>query len=301
MLIPQLLLENLSPGKYNIQLQAFIKNQQRFSEIKSLSITVEKPWWQNNYFRLLMGLLIIGAALLFYKSRIKKINAAANKEIAIKSKLLELEQTALRAQMNPHFVFNCLSSIQQLIVSGESEKANGYLVKFSRLMRLTLELSESPYNSIADEINFLTEYISLEQLRFPNKFDYYFEVNSHVKSKEMAIPNMLLQPIVENAINHGIKNLKERKGLLHINMNIENDLMICSITDNGVGRNLDENVLPDYNSHKSFGMEIITKRMATFNADNENKYHIEIVDLKGKHDIIEGTKIVLYLPIKKLP
>jgi ligand-binding sensor domain-containing protein len=297
---PELLLENLSPGDYNVQIQALIKYQDRYSEIRELNITVEKPWWQNNWFRLLVGLLLLLCGYAFYQSRIKKINATAKKELDTKSKFLELEQTALRAQMNPHFIFNCLSSIQQLIVTGESEKANEYLVKFSRLMRLTLELSASPYNSIADEVTYLSEYISLEQLRFPNQFDFSFDINSEIDKNNIAIPNMMIQPIVENAINHGIKYVKNRQGFISISLVVENDMLVCTIRDNGVGRNMNKALLDDYKTHKSFGMDIITKRLVTFNTKGESKYKMEVIDLKNQHNEPVGTEVILHLPIKKL-
>ncbi len=297
---PELLLENLSPGAYKVQLQALIKYQDRYSEIRELNITVEKPWWQNNYVRLLTAFIILLCGYAFYQSRIKKINAAAKKELATKSKFLELEQTALRSQMNPHFIFNCLSSIQQLIVSGEGEKANEYLVKFSRLMRLTLELSASPYNSIADEINYLSEYISLEQLRFPNKFDFSISINNEMDKNSIAIPNMMIQPIVENAINHGIKNVKNRVGFISINLVLEYAVLICTIKDNGVGRNTNKKMIDDYKAHKSFGMDIITKRLVTFNAEGEAAYKMEVIDLKDQHNEPSGTEVILHLPIKKL-
>ncbi len=297
---PELLLENLSPSDYKVQLQALIKYQDRYSEIRELNITVEKPWWQNNYVRLLTAFIILLCGYAFYQSRIKKINAAAKKELDNKSKFLELEQTALRSQMNPHFIFNCLSSIQQLIVTGESAKANEYLVKFSRLMRLTLELSASPYNSITDEVSYLSEYISLEQLRFPNQFDFSFDIHSEIDKNNIAIPNMMIQPIVENAINHGIKYVKNRQGFISINMIVENDIVVCIVKDNGVGRNMNKALLDDYKTHKSFGMDIITKRLATFNAEGENKYCMEVIDVKDQHNNPSGTEIILHLPIKKL-
>ncbi len=297
---PELLLENLSPGNYKLQLQALIKYQDRYSEIRELNITVEKPWWQNNYVRLLTALFILLCGYVFYQSRIKRINAVAKKELDTKSKFLELEQTALRSQMNPHFIFNCLSSIQQLIVSGESEKANEYLVKFSRLMRLTLELSESPFNSISDEVIYLSEYISLEQLRFPNQFDFSFNINDEIDKNNIGIPNMMIQPIVENAINHGIKYVKNRLGFISINMLIEKDILICSIKDNGVGRNFNKAQLNEYKTHKSFGMDIITKRLTTFNAEGESKYKMEVIDIKDQHNKPVGTEIILHLPVKKL-
>jgi hypothetical protein len=294
----ELLLENLSPGNYKVQLQALIKYQDRYSEIRELNITVEKPWWQNNWFRLLVGILVLLGGYLFYQNRIKKINAAATKELETKSKFLELEQTALRSQMNPHFVFNCLSSIQQLILSGDTESANNYLVQFSRLMRQTLELSATPYNTIDEEERYITDYILLEQLRFSNRFNFVFNISTNIEKYNFSIPNMMIQPIVENAINHGLKNLKIREGLVTINISLQKDILICSVKDNGNGRSFNTN--KEYEKHKSFGMEIITKRLATFN-NNESCYKIEVVDLKKDDNTASlGTEVILYLPIKRI-
>ena len=154
--------------------------------------------------------------------------------------MLELEQTALRSQMNPHFIFNCLTSIQQLIVSGNIVDANDHLVKFARLIRKTLELSARPYIKLKDEKDYLEEYLALEQLRIPGQFEFSIAIDGNINISKTEIPNMMLQPIVENCIRHGIKHLENKKGTISISFHQHPDFILCTITDNGIGRNNNE-------------------------------------------------------------
>ena len=295
----ELLLENLIPGTYNLEMKAVIPSLQRFSDIKRLQIIVEKPWWQNNWLKLLAFLCLAGAIYILYKRRIHIITRREQQSAALKTKMMELEQTALRSQMNPHFIFNCLTSIQQLIVTGNKIEANEYLVRFARLIRKTLALSRRPFITIAEEVNYLNEYIVMEQLRIPGKFDFDVAVDGNIDVGKTEIPNMMLQPIVENCIRHGIKHLHDKKGHIHISFQQKEHYIYCSISDNGIGRSGAEGTALDMHSdHKSYGMDIVKRRLKALSDPENTSTIFEVTDLLNADGSAAGTKVTLQLPFK---
>ncbi|MBL0359248.1 MAG: histidine kinase [Chitinophagaceae bacterium] len=298
--IPELILENLEPGSYKLQIKAVIPNQQRQSANKSF-FTIEKPWWQNNWIRLLTVILLLAAVYAYIIKRVRKIKSEEKKKTDLNAKLSELEQTALRSQMNPHFIFNCLTSIQQLIVSGNKTDANEYLVKFARLIRKTLDLSAHPFISIREETEYLTEYLLLEQLRLSGQFKFMFSKDETINVDKTYIPNMMLQPVVENCIRHGIKSLENKKGMININFQQNKKSITCTITDNGVGRteksSFNENA---FTKHKSYGVDIVRKRLQAFSEFNNQDTGIEINDLLNASGAAAGTQVILHLPFKKM-
>ncbi|MCP9757149.1 PAS domain S-box protein [Lacihabitans sp. CCS-44] len=180
----------------------------------------------------------------------------------------ELELRALQMQMNPHFIFNALNSIQSYILNQDTTTANLYLTKFSRLIRLFLESSRSKFIPLFEEINLLTLYIELEKLRFDNKFEFEILFEGRV-DKNIEIPTMILQPFIENAINHGLR-YKLQKGLLSIKFYKEKNYLICTIEDDGVGRKNSE-IIKDkpIEGYKSQGLKITAERLITYNKIND--------------------------------
>jgi len=291
----QIILENLAPGQYELQIKATIPKQNRYSAIQKLSITILKPWWQLNWVRAAVVLVFLMIVFLIYKWRVGIIQKKESEKSLLKTEMAELKQTALRSQMNPHFIFNCLTSIQQLVMTGNREEANEYLVKFSRLIRKTLELSASPYTSIENERNYLSEYLELEQLRIPGQFDFYFTIDKDIDIFKTEIPNMMLQPIVENCVRHGIKHLQNRKGIINIEMHKLNNNLRCIITDNGVGRSKTMHTTP-FAPHKSYGMDIVKKRLVGLQGYDGKNYFVEITDIFDDDKIAQGTKVIVQLP-----
>lgn len=189
----------------------------------------------------------------------------------------ELELRALQMQMNPHFVFNALNSIQSYVMNQDTLTANLYLSKFSRLIRLFLDSSRSRFIPLAEEIKLLTLYIELEKIRFENKFEFEIVVDSLV-NKYIEIPTMILQPFIENAINHGLR-YKHQKGLLSIRFYKELGYLICKIEDNGVGRNNAEKIQgKSSKGYKSQGLKITTERLTTYNKINDANIVFSIKD-----------------------
>jgi LytS/YehU family sensor histidine kinase len=201
----------------------------------------------------------------------------------------ELELRALQMQMNPHFVFNALNSIQSYIINKEEQMANTYLTKFAALIRQFLDSSRSKYISLYEEITNLKLYVELEKLRFENKFDYVFDLDAKV-SKYSEIPTMLLQPFIENAINHGLR-YRNSKGLLHVSFIDDGRYILVKIQDNGVGRIAAEKIKSlSSKGYKSQGLQITAQRIENYNKLNQDNIEYKISDLLENSENI-GTLV----------
>jgi ligand-binding sensor domain-containing protein len=293
----QIVLGNLTPGNYKLQIKAELPKYGRRSDIQELDITIEKPWWQWNVVRLGALLLFLLIVFYIYNRRVKVITRREKEKTAIQTEMAELKQVALRSQMNPHFIFNCLASIQQLVVAGSRDEANEYLVKFSRLIRKTLELSIRSHISLAEEKEYISEYLELEQLRIPGQFDFYFTIDKDINTDRTEIPNMMLQPIVENCVRHGIKHLENRKGVIDIRISRFDGYLRCEVTDNGVGRK-EKSPGSIYAGTKSFGLGIVEKRLTGLAGYDRGNYFIKVIDNTNKDGEAFGTKVILQLPLK---
>lgn len=295
----ELVMDNLIPGTYNLEIKAAIPGERRFSDVQKLQIIIEEPWWQSAWL-IITGLLIIAIAVyLLYKNRIRKVTARVHEKTVLKGKMMELEQTALRAQMNPHFIFNCLTSIQQLVVTGNKTEANEYLVRFARLIRKTLEFSGRSFITIEEETNYLNEYLILEQLRIPGQFEFSIHTDSAIDAQKTEIPNMMLQPIVENSIRHGIKHLDTKRGYITIELIKADNHIICSITDNGIGRKkLGETNGNPFSENKSYGMDIVNKRLEALSFNPAGESMLDVEDLYDNDGLPSGTKVTMRLPFK---
>jgi tetratricopeptide (TPR) repeat protein len=239
-------------------------------------------------FSIIGTLLIIGVIFLLINRYQVKRRLTLQKEVA------EYEQKALHLQMNPHFVFNCLGSISSFIVQNGTDSALKYLSKFSKLMRLTLEYSKDTLIPIDREIESLQNYLELEQLRFHDKFEFKIQSSESVEFN-MGLPPLLIQPFVENAILHGLVP-KEGSGMIVVDFDVENDQLVCTIWDNGIGITksaaIKENSMK---AHKSMALEITKKRLEIMEAIISKSAQIEIKELQ-ENDIVTGTRVTLRLP-----
>lgn len=257
----------------------------------------ESTIWENPIF---LGFVINVSFVLvytFYHFTVKQIRIEERLKAEFDKKLSNVEMTALRSQMNPHFIFNCLNSIDYYILKNETEKASDYLNRFSRLIRLILQNSRSNYVNLKDELEALRLYIEMESLRFHNKFDYKIEIAEQLNTSEFEIPPMLLQPYVENAIWHGLLHKKEQ-GMLHLRLGKDAQQLICSIKDNGVGRK----AAGDFRSksatkQKPMGMRITEDRISLINRLYDTKAAVEIIDLHDEKGSPCGTQVNLCIPI----
>jgi ligand-binding sensor domain-containing protein len=219
---------NLHPENYVFHLKSGLVQKQ-------LSFIIKPLWWQTNWAKTLAFLSIFGLISLVSWKLSKKRQEKKNIKLFQEKKLTEIQLKALRSQMNPHFVFNSLAAIQYYINNNEIKASEAYLVKFSKLIRQFFELSKETEISLSEEIKLIKNYLDIEKLRFKDKFEYAFTIDNKIDVKQMKLPTMLLQPIVENAINHGVFN-KIDNGNVIINMNyLSRKRFKVEIIDDGVG------------------------------------------------------------------
>ena len=253
--------------------------------------------WNNAIKYSLLALSVILVSYLFVLNNRRKLKREEEK-FALKSKLYEMEIKMIKAQMNPHFIFNSLNSIQQFISLKENDKAEFYLANFSRLIRTLLENTTKDYVSLADEIDVLTRYIEIEALRFNHVFKHTIEVDDKINIQTTFIPHFLLQPFVENAIWHGLLPKKEEK-ILSISFKLINEKEItCTIDDNGVGRAF-KKANQKMNTNKSLAINFIQQRLDLMNKNSGMDLSLAIIDKVDSAGNSAGTAVVLTLPIIK--
>ncbi|HVU55618.1 MAG TPA: histidine kinase [Puia sp.] len=218
-------------------------------------------------------------------------------KVALLQRAKELEIQALRSQMNPHFIFNCLNAINRFILGHETEAASDYLTKFSRLMRMIMNHSRHSTISLTEELEVLQLYLDMEKLRFKDAFDYVILHDDELDMGEIYIPPLLLQPFVENAIWHGLMHKTER-GLLTIELHAEGDLLTCIIQDNGVGRQRAGTLKSkSAQKHKSMGLQITAERLNLLTGNGAPGHYFDIEDLYDEDGRPSGTRVVLKIRI----
>lgn len=251
--------------------------------------------------RFLVWGLIVGFALIAsitillitrYRFRSKQHLEAMNHTIS------ELNQTNLRQQMNPHFIFNTLNSIQYYVFQNDKISSNNYMTKFASLIRKTLENSRHTEISIKEELDALHLYLELEELRFKEKFDWTIRVDEEIDTLAYKIPTMLIQPYVENAITHGLMNKEDGKGELLVELQLQNDQIICTIEDNGIGRAkaMEINQKKE-NPHQSMGTNITESRLKLVNELYGKSMKVNYTDLLDENGEAAGTKVEINIPI----
>jgi LytS/YehU family sensor histidine kinase len=217
--------------------------------------------------------------------------------MTLKQRSAELEMQALRSQMNPHFIFNSLNSINRFILQNNKTQASEYLTKFSKLIRLILQNSQAELIPLESELESLELYLDLEALRFDYKFSYKISVPKDMDISALKVPPLIIQPYAENAIWHGLMH-KEEKGQLDIEIRQENDDIYFKITDDGIGRN-QAAAKTDRSAtrHKPMGMRITADRIAMMQRADSKEPAIGINDLKGTDGSDAGTEVIIKLPV----
>jgi hypothetical protein len=211
----------------------------------------------------------------------------------------ELEMQALRAQMNPHFIFNCLSSINRFILKNESKTASNYLTRFSRLIRMVLINSTKQMITLEDDLQMLRLYLEMEQMRFKDAFEFSITYQNVIDDDNIFIPPLLIQPFCENAIWHGLMH-RDGPGKLEINLRLENNILHCIITDNGVGRDKAEEIKSkSAEKDKSMGLKITTDRLALLNKEKGVNTSYQIQDLYDENGLSSGTRVELMISFKE--
>ena len=239
---------------------------------------------------------------LIIVQRIKILNKEHEDEkqvYAVEKQLYQLEQKALQLQMNPHFLFNALNSIQGLILGNDINGAIHYLSKFSKLMRQTLSNSGGSLIPLQDELYALRLYLEIESFRFGDRFTFNIKVDPSIGEEFIEIPPMILQPYVENAIIHGLLN-KKSKGYLLIELTKQGQHLHCLIQDNGIGRKRAMEIRAESGiERKSKGMVITSERLAILNRLSDDTYAVHVTDLFDENGNASGTKVEVNIHLKK--
>lgn len=218
-------------------------------------------------------------------------------EMEYEKKFSEIELKAIRAQINPHFIFNCLNSIQLFVMQRDYEYAQKYLSDFSYLIRKTLDFSRRNFITLSDEIAYLNTYLGLEKMRFENKMEYQVLVENNIPISELEVPAMLLQPYVENAVKHGMNNEQQVTGMLYIRFHLlHNDILECIIEDNGIGIERSKAIRNLHSNHQSSGLEISHNRAEILNKMYNTGIQIEIIDKSSQESSCTGTLVRILIP-----
>lgn len=284
----------LHPGNYKFNIYAVDKYGVK-SKTVSVSFTKAKTFWQLLWVQTLLIITVAFLIWLLFQSRIRAIRKKAQKNLMREKQIFELEQMALRAQMNPHFIFNSLNSIQQYVFAGDIIEANQFITSFSSLVRQTLYISGKKFITVAEEIKYLDTYLNLEQCKYENVFNFQIERNENVH-ENIPVPPLLLQPFIENSIRHGVLNMEENCGKIHIHFSIKDSMLQCLIEDNGIGRHNALKLKSDViTNHQSKGMELVQKRIESLNSIYNINIIVLIEDIAGKD--ATGTRVIIKLPL----
>ncbi|MCC6371242.1 MAG: histidine kinase [Bacteroidia bacterium] len=289
---------NLAPGAYTFRVRSCNNEGVWNKQETTFTFIIKTPFYSTWWFILLCVLIVFVGIYSIFKYRIRKIKRKQREDFERKVEMSRIELKALRSQMNPHFIFNSLNAIQHYIFNTKSDEAIKYLNKFARLVRIILNNSERPTVTVGDDIEALKLYLELEQMRFEEKFEYEITIAPNVDPDYDIMPPLLMQPYVENAILHGL-NPKPVKGKLTIHLESKNNFLICTITDNGIGRDKAAEIrrtMPLKN-YKSLGMKITEDRLKILNEINNSQLSVTITDLKDANNQALGTRVQLFVPL----
>jgi len=291
---------DLQPGSYTLMIRAR-KYKSDWSKPVSIDVNILPRWYQQWWARgilLLAGLLVVLIGLRYIIRRIKQ---AEKRKTEYNRRIAELEAKALTNQMNPHFIFNSLNSVQHLILEKEEKQALNFLADFATLMRQMLNNSRKSYISLEEEIAFLTRYLELEKIRFAHSFTYHFIMEDALKEYTIYIPPMIIQPIVENAIKHGLAP-KNISGYLEIRLEMVDDLLYCSVDDDGIGWDKSNSIKSSrLIKHESTALSVIKERLQIIKSFNGSVGKLEIIDkFKSGFGNKEGTLVEILIPIVKM-
>jgi ligand-binding sensor domain-containing protein len=280
-------------GNYDIEIVAINKFGKESVPLK-IHLNVPRPFHKTAWFTALIILLSFVLILFLYSWWLNRKKSEQLKKLKQEIRLLELEQMALRAQMNPHFIFNCISTLQQLVMEQDMENMNRFITSFSNLVRQTLDNAAEPFIPLTEEIKFLTSYLELEKIRLEDRFSYNITSSGLTHEDQPCVPNMVIQPFIENAIKHGIRYKKDGKGHIEVTFVKEPEVLHCTITDNGIGREKATQLKKQAGTvHASKGMSITARRMESLNSLTKGKISVTVDDIKDATDKVKGTRVAI--------
>lgn len=283
---------NLKPGDYRFLVRSQNNEGVWSTNYATFSFHIETPYWQSWWFIIAVVGILSSASIGLYRRRIHNLEH----QLALDRQVETLKLQSLRAQMNPHFIFNSMNSIQHFINSNEKRQANRFLSKFASLMRLTLDHSKQGLIKLGSDLQSIEVYMDLEQMRFEGKFTYSIDVDEQVDEDLVLVPPMLMQPFVENSIIHGFSKI-DYQGVINIRITPENDTLLIVITDNGVGRSVakERKASRKTSLHKSAALNISNERIRALAQMYKQNLTIEIKDLTNEHGPC-GTAVHICVP-----
>ena len=289
----------LPPGSYRFVVYALNSEGQISSVPAEINFSISAPFYKTWWFILIIFLILFILFFVIYKRRIYLIKKQEEEKTAINKRISESELKALRAQMNPHFMFNAINSIQNFVVKNDSRSAQKYLTKFARLIRSVLENSKHDLVWLNKEVEALELYVELEALRASFCFDYEIIIEDSLNAENLFIPPMIIQPYIENAILHGIMPLSDRRGKLEVKFSKNGSVLKCIIDDNGIGRKKAKEIKERKQlSHQSMGMTVTQDRIDILNEQNNNLLtKVAVID-KMVNDLAFGTTVEITINIK---
>jgi ligand-binding sensor domain-containing protein len=290
--------QTIPPGRYKFLVYASNNDGIWSNEPAVFSFTVFHAWWQTWSARIIIVASLIIVSLYIFKLRLNKIRKREEEKILLKQRIGETELQALRAQMNPHFIFNSINSVQYFMTENDAKSSQKYLAKFAKLIRYVVDNSKPAAIPLATELEALNLYLELEALRFENQFEYAINLDDSIDVDYVQIPSMLIQPYIENSIWHGLMHKKE-KGRIDVNLKIENNILKCTVIDNGIGRtkSAEINTKNGNAERKSFGMSITKERLDIINQITHQELSVRISDVLNEKGEVAGTKVELSIPI----
>lgn len=292
-----IVLTGLKPGRHELVIEPIINSTPLSQNRKKLTVYVIPKFFE---YPIVIGLVILLTVLLigFIVFGLSRHYFRIREEVLInKAKSSALELDLVRSQIKPHFIFNILNSIYYFLLEGNSKLAQSHMLRVSRLIRKSLHLSKQPFILLSEEIEFIENYVSIEKLRFEEKFDFGIHVSPALKIDDVLIPSLFLQPIIENAINHGLSSRKDDLGLLSVNFTIDDSNVICTIEDNGIG--IKKSIDSKKNKqilHQSMGQDLIQRRIALIRETYEINISIT-TEILMPGDPYEGTRVIVVIPL----
>ncbi|UGS20743.1 sensor histidine kinase [Flavobacterium cyclinae] len=293
---PEIVLNSLNHGSYTIE---FVLNSD-FKNTTKIHFTINRPFWLQ--FPFIFGFSAILLVLIYwlYRINIKKIekrNQLVLDKINLEKNVNKSKLKAIKSQMNPHFFYNALNTLQSFILSNEKRLAIDYLSKFSNLTRTILEMTEKDFISISEEVKTLQLYLDIEKGRFDEDFSYEIQVGKNIDQESIKIPTMLLQPYVENAVKHGLLHKQGDKKVI-ILFETQNNELLISIDDNGIGRQKSNELNQIKNkNHQSFATEALQNRIDLLNEYNHKNISLKIIDKQNQQNQPTGTLVEIIIPI----
>ena len=287
--IGKIQLRAIPHGNYQLIIEGKNIGTGKVFNLKSLNIVISPPFWKTIWFMCLCIILLAGLLYWFYTLRIKAVKIKAE----LTNKLLETRLEALRAQMNPHFTFNAINSIQNFIIDNDTTQALHYLGEFSKLIRQTLENATEKLMPLATEINFLNSYVEVQKMRF-DTVNTSLTIDKTIDKYNTQIPPLIVQPFIENAFEHAFDKTTTNESIIEINFRTENQLLICTIKDNGKGFKKGDS----HSLHQSKGHQLTLDRLNLLNKEhNTTDFRFEITNLNNVGSLQTGTQIIITFPL----